>query len=565
MRRVQAGPPELRRRKSDISYFLRAKASSKVRRAALGRGELQPHIGRSGEVVTTKSAIPTGVISHTKAIGVAALAVSFFASDPAKADVNLIEKDGWTVYTNGRVQAFFNYSQGDGYPSGSIKDRPAWDPNDPTQPADLNGDGVQDLNTGIADGNNNSVTLKGGGVDEANGLLDQSSHQGGKVQELRIRTGFVGNVLGFGVKRQVTPSLEIAGYYAVAAVINTSNRRKYVPVPVDARETHATISGPFGSLRFGRQSTLYNRGATELTYLYGFAYGLGWPGSISDLGANGANPGSAHVGFGVLGNGFGGGVVYSTPNLAGLTVNIGAFDSLSFPGTVWERNRWPRPETEITFEAPFNEQMGMKIFVNGMYQKLYQRDSSRSESLYGVGGGARFDLNPFHIGFAGHYGKAVGMSFALDPNEVIIDDTASENRTGDLRSFLGYYGQAMLSLGEMGMAPLDIHAGYGVTEVLLLDTDQQDLVDDDGDPNTVAYNDDQYPNQLDSPGFTPAKSQTGISAGLTYHLNDHLHAHTDVFLASFKWASITPAPTDGSPAVPEQNFIVANLGLTYDW
>jgi hypothetical protein len=129
---------------------------------------------------------------------------------------------------------------------------------------------------------------------------------------------------------------------------------------------------------------------------------------------------------------------------------------------------------------------------------------------------------------------------------------------------LGYYAQAMLSLGEMGLPPLDIHAGYGVTEVVLLDTDRQDLVDENGMPGDD-FNDDANTALLDSPGFTPLKSQTGISAGLTYHFDDHLHAHTDVFLASFKWAAITPVPIDGSPAVPEQNFVVANLGLTYDW
>lgn len=517
--------------------------------------------------MTTKNAIPKRTISHKQAIGVAVLASSFFASVPASADVTLIEKDGWTVFTNGRIQTFFNYTQGDGYPSASIEDRQAIDPatGAPLTTTDADGNTVPQMNTGITDGNNNSVTLKGGGVHPSAGLLDQEPNQGGKVQELRIRTGFVGNVIGFGVKRQVTPTLSITGYYAMTTVINTSNRRKYLPVLVDARETHATIEGSFGSLRFGRQATLYNRGATELTYLYGFAYGLGWPGNISDVGDLNGNPGSAHVGFGVLANGFGGGVVYGTPNLAGLKLDVGLFDSLSFPGTLWERNRWPRPEAEMTFETPFNDQMGMKLFVNGMYQKLYARDSPKSDSLYGVGGGVRFDLNPFHIGFAGHYGKGIGLSYALDPNDIIIDDSPGENRTGDLRSFLGYYGQAMLSLGEMNLLPLDIHAGYGVTDVILLDTDQTDLVDDDMNPATPAFNDDSIPQKVDSPGFVPLKTQTGISAGLTYHITDNLHAHTDVFLASFKWATITPAPTDGSPAQPEQNFIVTNLGLTYDW
>jgi hypothetical protein len=36
--------------------------------------------------------------------------------------VTLLEKDGWTVFINGRVQAFLNYNQGDGYPQPAVKD-----------------------------------------------------------------------------------------------------------------------------------------------------------------------------------------------------------------------------------------------------------------------------------------------------------------------------------------------------------------------------------------------------------------------------------------------------------
>src|SRR5690606_30220857 len=158
----------------------------------------------------------------------------------------------------------------------------------------------------------------------------------------------------------------------------------------------------------------------------------------------------------------------------------------------------------------------------------------------------------------------VGLSYALDPNEVIADN-AGPNRTGDIRNFSGYYVQAMFSLGDMGAAPVDFHAGYGVSQVHLLDTDRTDLTDDDMNPATPTGNDDANPALTDSTGFTPIKTQTGISGGVTYHATDNLHAHAGIFLASYKWAEISPAPTDGTPAVPEQNFVVGNLGLTYDW
>src|SRR5689334_16536107 len=84
----------------------------------------------------------------------------------AKADVTLVEKDDWTVFINGRMQAFFNYNQGDGFP------------------------------TPPRDGNNNAVSLLAGGPEAGDAAIEleegaNSDTDAGKVQDLRIRTGFV--------------------------------------------------------------------------------------------------------------------------------------------------------------------------------------------------------------------------------------------------------------------------------------------------------------------------------------------------------------------------------------
>src|SRR5690606_3472026 len=162
------------------------------------------------------------------------LAASMVIANTANAEVTLMEKDGWTVFTQGRVQTFFNYTQGDGFHSSSTGRV------DPTTGQTV---------PGVIDGHGNTVPLWGGGARPRHGLLDAPSGEGGEVKELRLRTGFVGNVLGFGIKRKVSDSLEIQGYYAITALITTNGRRKYLTVPVDARETHATVLGPWGSLR----------------------------------------------------------------------------------------------------------------------------------------------------------------------------------------------------------------------------------------------------------------------------------------------------------------------------
>ena len=77
------------------------------------------------------------------------------------------------------------------------------------------------------------------------------------------------------------------------------------------------VTSFWGSLTAGRTLTLFSRGATEITYLYGYRYGLGFPGTVSDFSQSTAGS----VGFGVLGNGFGAGLVYATPVMGGLQIS----------------------------------------------------------------------------------------------------------------------------------------------------------------------------------------------------------------------------------------------------
>src|SRR5690606_28546340 len=117
-------------------------------------------------------------------------------------DITLMEKDGWTVYMNGRMQAFLNYNTGQGYPFGD------------------------------------DISLLGGGQDRGNATIaleegESSATERGTVQELRVRAGFVGNVLGFGIKNQRTPETELSAYSAVTTAIVSPGRRKYTPLTPD--------------------------------------------------------------------------------------------------------------------------------------------------------------------------------------------------------------------------------------------------------------------------------------------------------------------------------------------
>jgi hypothetical protein len=472
-------------------------------------------------------------------LAAAAFSATVLLPRVAAADVNLIEKDGWTVFINGRVQAFLNYNKGDGFP----------------QPA-------------IVDGNGQNVELRGGGESTDDTYLEyplnHAATDPGKIQELRLRTGFVGNVLGFGIKKQINDNTDVLAYTAVTTYIDSTIRRKYLEVRPDWRESYLKITGPWGSLVAGRSLGLYSRGATEITYLYGFRYGLGWPGSVSSKAANGTSAG--HVGFGVLGNGFAGGLAYATPSLAGAQITVGVYDANSIVGSGnWERVKWPRGETEITFERKLPGVGMFKLFGNGAWQKVYNLNSPANGTIAGVGYGGRLEVGPVHLGLAGHYGKGVGLDFALQPSPAVWDQRPEYTQNLILRNFSGYYAQAMVSATKL----LDISAGAGVTMVQQTPQDRQDSKDDDMNPATNSCCDNATgagkpnPTSPDSVGFVTIKQQLGLSAGVTVHATENIHVVFEYFRAMFEWYKATPATAATNN--PTQNVDVVNAGITYAW
>src|SRR5207253_3099948 len=152
----------------------------------------------------------------------------------------------------------------------------------------------------------------------------------GTIEGSRVRSGFVGNVLAFGVRHDVTAYTKATAYIATWHEIETEARRKYREDFPDVREGYLRLDGPWGSLLVGRALTLFSRGATEIDFLYGHRYGVGNPAGFD---ANG--PSGGHVGYGVIANGFGAGIMYATPSFHGLMLTAGFYDPNRFVGLYW--------------------------------------------------------------------------------------------------------------------------------------------------------------------------------------------------------------------------------------
>ncbi len=425
------------------------------------------------------------------------------SASPARAEVTLNDGPGWQIFSDGRINGFVSYVNGDGYPVAS------------------------------RDSNGNQVALRGGGLppDDAaieprgpvtDAMGNPQPPEQGKHESMRVRSGFLGNILGIGARKKLTnDGTTIKGYISIWAHIESEERRKYRPVVADVREGYLKAEGPWGSLLIGRSLTLFSRGATEIDYLYGHGYGLGYPGSVD---VNG--PAAGHIGFGVLANGFAAGFVYATPVFGGLQLTVGAYDPSMLVGS-WERTKWLRPEAELTFDTPLSTLGKLKLFANGGWQKVYLKDSAEDTTAAGVGYGGRIELGPVHLGVAGHYGKGLGLNYALQSSDANVGSIAQKY---ELRTTDGYYAQGQLALGKV-----DVNLGVGVTRVHLNDSDRVDDRDDDTNMATPSGNDDANPASPDPVGYSVIKQQLGMSAGVVYHFTDTLHFGVDYFRANFKW------------------------------
>jgi hypothetical protein len=417
---------------------------------------------------------------------------SLLASQSALAEKVIAKGDDWQVYTDGRVGAFASWVYGQGYPQ----------------------------NTYDADGNL-LHDAQGGGWRAA---IEQGPPNGkqpdqGTINSMRLRSGFIGNQLGVGVRGQVTPWTTVTGYIQIWAWVESSGRIKNQLNYADVRQGYAKLEGPWGSFLAGRTRALFSRGATDIDSLYAHRWGVGFPGNIDSNG-----PTLGQIGFGVLGSGFAAGAIYATPVIRGFQLSVGAFDPIQLQGNgAYNRTKYVRPEFELTFERRFAETGKVVLFGNGAYQKIYKDgydpNSVQDQTAAGLGYGGRFELGPLRLGAAGHFGKGLGFNYALEPSDAAVD------QSGILRKVDGYYVQGQLVINKF-----DLFAGWGMVRAFLTDYDKN------------------------TPTHSIIKNQMGINAGVVYNVTPNVHIDLDYFRAKAEWW-----------LGESQTLNVTNAGMTFNW
>jgi hypothetical protein len=433
----------------------------------------------------------------------AAISSCLLSTRHAAAEVKIGEADGWEAYVSGQVNTFLTYAFGDAYPVAPI---------DPAT-------GMPVDRLIVAGGG-----LSGGRIPEVDANGDPIPGRQGTVAQWRVRTGFSPQSIGFGVRKEVTPELNLKAQLSIWGTIEPPGQQKYASINADFREGWGAVEAPWGTVTLGRHLGLFSRGIVEMDFLYAHQYGVGYHGSLT-----GRGPAAGLIGFGVLAAFFSPGIMYTTPKLAGLQLNLGVYDSVQIPGS-WETARTPRPEFELTYDIE-TEDVFAKAFVNGAYQKLYGiANADISETMVGIGGGARVEVGPIHLGAGGHYGRGLGLYYALEGGDTSVGPTEvnAGQDPNELRTFDGFSAFAQYAPGQF-----DINLAAGQSRVHLLETDK---TGPDAASNSVM------------------KTQTGISAGFVWHFSKSFHWDVDYMRAMFRWYK-----------GDKQDVNFVNTGVTLNW
>jgi len=423
----------------------------------------------------------------------AALTSSLLGEGAAHSEISVAKDDDWELTVDGRLNAFFSYVQGDKTPSGVA----AW----------------------------------------TAGISDVADPNTGKIGSVRIRTGFIQNVLGATFTKHVGENYKIVGRYSLWA--GASNERKPIlgqQADVQAREAYLKIEAPWGTLLAGRDLGLFGRGGISMDAEIVHANGLGSPCTTQTI-LGGA---CGFAGHGVLFPAFNAGFLYSTPKAAGLQATLGLYDPSVNSERSYEIAPYPRVEAQLTY----NLRDIFKVFAEVMWQRLINneplKDSSGNPVLdtngkpkdqiadaNGVSAGASINLGVFQAGGAFYSGTGLTLIVPIF-NTPILSDANNILRKGQ-----GFAGMAALKFGDTKIA-----GGVGISQLKLTSAEQE-----------------PYSQVL------PPKQQIGMSIGLYQTFFKQVIWAVEYFRGQYSWYKYQ-ATTSDPVITPTQNVNVVNTGLT---
>jgi len=337
--------------------------------------------------------------------------MSALSAGRAQAQIKLLDVDGWTLSTDGRINNFISHTWGDWLPPG--------------EPSTYTG-------------------------------LDEDKDSNNKIRSTRIRSGFMMNVLAFELNKQLSEGGTHLKTRVALWALTASERSAFDTPQVEARELYFKLEGKWGGLLVGRSLALFARGGILLDYDVEHGMGLGYPCATKEVHGGACG----HAGFGLLFPGFHSGFIYNTPDLGGLQFSAGIYDPVQYTTAGYRRTPYPRVEAEVAY-ATKNHMF--TAFVSGLWQRLQTTQMNSDMNgpplldynfdAVGVNYGVGLNVGPLKVAASGFSGKGLGLLVPVEDNPAIT----LSGRPG-LRSEDGYWGAAALVFGGFKVA-----GGAGIT------------------------------------------------------------------------------------------------------
>lgn len=437
-------------------------------------------------------------------------ALSVLGTGEARAEVKLAEAAGWTISTDGRVNAFVSHVYGDPRPAGL---------------ENLNWVGFNESGVGAQVNADN------------------------KIQKTKIRSGYVPSTLAFNFRKEISPNLKVASRVEVGIQI-TNIDPAFVADPtwMEPRAVYLDLSGGWGALRAGRDFSLFSRGNLFMNYELGHAYGLGFPCAYERMfgGACG------HVGFGTLWPDFRAQLTYTTPKVADVVaLSVGLFDPRGIVTYEWLQTPLPRLEAEAVADYSWRPGWGIKAWANGFHQTVGTSADITDASgvtarkdfrlqAYGVGGGVRAALGAVKAGVSGYTGQGMDGFSVMTFNPIFVGQRSDvPNHERKFRPTRGFLAQASLTFGNTW-----VMGGFGQAYFDRVATDIP----------------------LDTVGAFPLiRRHTGVSGGI-FHRIESVVLALDYFNAHYGFdPKRVAAGTTQDYVEVSQTVHVFNAGVTLEW
>jgi predicted porin len=219
-------------------------------------------------------------------------------------------------------------------------------------------------------------------------------------QAVRIQSGFNPANITLHVKAPTTEGLTVSAHVQYDTHLQGSGTQN--SGLLESRVAEIQIDGDFGSVSLGKGFGIFNSSAIgDMSS----GLGVGWLGG----GADTANATGGHIGTGYVYANFNPHITYTSPDMNGLKLKVGAINPEDPSGydTKKVETSMPRIEGQLNYLVDYSRGE-LKFWTGFLYQNIQLLDENYDYNMRGVDVGSHLDIDGFGLTLAYTDTKGIG-------------------------------------------------------------------------------------------------------------------------------------------------------------